>query len=114
MNEDALKIRHLNDRFRQGDKTVPGETVMTLGIDGLINQDITLMTELFQAIKGYNSFTTDNDPHEEHDFGSFQFQDHTCFWKIDVYDWALKWASPDPTNPCLSKRVLTIMLAEEY
>ena len=38
----------------------------------------------------------------------------TLFWKIDAYDRALEWGSPDPADPRVSRRVLTIMLASEY
>jgi Protein of unknown function (DUF3768) len=55
-----------------------------------------------------------NDPHGEHDFGSFEYSGQTIFWKIDYYDMRLKWGSPDPADPAVTRRVLTILLAEEY
>jgi Protein of unknown function (DUF3768) len=55
-----------------------------------------------------------NDPYEEHDFGSFEVDGQTIFFKIDYFDKALASHSPDPTDPSVTERVITIMLAEEY
>jgi hypothetical protein len=39
---------------------------------------------------------------------------HTIFFKIDYYDETLSVHSPDAADPAVTKRVITIMLAEEY
>ncbi len=62
----------------------------------------------------FDAFTENNDPYGEHDFGSFDFGEQTIFWKIDCFDRYLSHASPYPTNPFVTTRVLTVMLAEEY
>jgi hypothetical protein len=36
------------------------------------------------------------------------------FWKIDCYDRELHFGSPDPADPTVTTRVLTLMLASEY
>ena len=50
----------------------------------------------------------------EHDFGSFEHNRRTIFWKIDYYDLLLKNGSSDPSDPALTRRVLTVLFAEEY
>jgi hypothetical protein len=55
-----------------------------------------------------------NDPHGEHDFGSFVLAGRNFFWKIDAYDTEMRFGSPDPADSAKTTRVLTIMLAEEY
>jgi hypothetical protein len=55
-----------------------------------------------------------NDPHQEHDFGSFNVEGETIFFKIDYYDCSLECHSPDPADPVVTRRVITLMLASEY
>ncbi|WP_197425216.1 DUF3768 domain-containing protein, partial [Caulobacter sp. CCH5-E12] len=73
--------------------------------------------KLAQALAGvtaFADFSEDNDPHGERDFGAFEVGGARLFWKIDYYDLDLCMASPDPADPAVTKRVLTLMLAEEY
>lgn len=60
------------------------------------------------------AFDADNDPYDEHDFGSFKIIDQRMFWKIDYYGETMDVGSNDPADPAQTTRVLTIMLAEEY
>jgi hypothetical protein len=66
------------------------------------------------AVRRFSNFTEDNDPYGEHDFGSFDLDAVKLFWKIDYYDRKLEYGSPDPADPAVTRRVLTILLAEEY
>jgi hypothetical protein len=62
----------------------------------------------------FDDFCTANDPHDEHDFGAFEFEGARIMFKIDYYDNDLNFHSPNPADPAVTERVLTIMLAEEY
>ncbi len=69
---------------------------------------------LVQTITIFDDFCTANDPHGEHDFGAFEFEGAPIMFKIDYYDKDLNFYSPNPADPAVTERVLTIMLAEEY
>jgi hypothetical protein len=105
--ETAEKIRALNDTARH---TFQGCRVMlTAGV-----QQLGCLPKVLNAVRSFSSFDENNDPHGEHDFGSLRMNDQTVFWKFDYYDVDLQMASPDPADPTVTVRVLTIMLAEEY
>ena len=69
---------------------------------------------LIEEVKTYGQFTADNDPHGEHDFGAFEDGGERFFWKIDYYDLSLTVGSPNPADPAVTCRILTLMLASEY
>jgi hypothetical protein len=50
----------------------------------------------------------------EHDFSSFNMAGEHLFWKIDYCDHTLACGSDDPSDPTVTRRVMTIMLASEY
>ena len=62
----------------------------------------------------FDEFTEDNDPYDEHDFGSFELCGRKFFWKIDYFDRAMEYGSEDPSDPKQTTRVMTVMLASEY
>jgi hypothetical protein len=103
------KIALLNDDFRRAFRG--GKVMMTSGVDEL--PDCVKAEALVQVAK-FSEFTTDNDPHDEHDFGSFRLVGRKFLWKIDYYDKELRHGSDDPSDPDRTMRVLTLMLAEEY
>ena len=111
---DTDTICSLNDRFRKGDTTVPGQILITRGLADLLEERKIDMTELAVQVRDFDQFTPENDPHKAHDFGKFEFLGETCFWKIDVFDPSYELAALDPCNTNLSARVLTVMLASEY
>lgn len=69
---------------------------------------------LLAAVRAFDQFEDGDDPYKEHDFGSVRIDGDRFFWKVDYYDRALEKASPDPADPAVTTRVLTIMHASEY
>ena len=65
-------------------------------------------------MRAFNDFTPDNDPHSEHDFGSFDLAGEKFFCKIDYYQLSMEGGSEDASDPKKTTRVLTLMLAEDY
>ena len=109
MTSKTNRIRALNDELRQ--HLIGGGAVMTQGVAALGREAV---ERIVQTIAVFDDFCHANDPHEEHDFGSFEVDGHTIFFKIDYYDKTLTYHSPDPSDPAVTERVITIMLAEEY
>ena len=109
MDTRTDRIRTLNDDLRQ--HLLGGRAVITPGIAALGQQAV---ERIVKTIAVYDDFCHANDPHEEHDFGSFEADGQTIFFKIDYYDKNLTYHSPDPSDPSVTERVITIMLADEY
>jgi Protein of unknown function (DUF3768) len=109
METKTDRIRELNDQLRQN--FADGIAVMTPGIAALGPQAV---ERIVKTIAVFDDFCHANDPHQEHDFGAFDADGHRVLFKIDYYDESLTYHSPDPADPSVTKRVITIMLAEEY
>lgn len=109
-SEEAKKIAVLNDLCRTA-MGVAGRLFQTPGICAMNPEEQSAIRE---KVELFDEFTPDNDPHGEHDFGSFKHGEETIFWKIDYYDHTLTAGSEDPSDPRQTVRVLTIMLASEY
>jgi hypothetical protein len=105
----ADRIRALNDDFRR--TFVGGMVMITAGVEAMPVEQRRSLLEEVRAFDAFDAFTDDNDPHGEHDFGAVDEGGVRCFWKIDYYDRATEFGSPDPD---VTTRVLTIMRADEY
>lgn len=103
------RIRQLNDHARQS--FTGCRVVITQGIAELDDDSV---QQILAAVRSYDSFTSANDPYEEHDFGSFLWGEAQVFWKFDYYDLDYSMHSPDPADETVTARVLTVLLAEEY
>jgi len=104
-------IRDLNDELRRNISHHAGHAVITPGVAAL-GPDAVL--RIVKTIEVFDDFCQANDPHDEHDFGAFAADGQTIFFKIDYYDRTLTMHSPNPADPTVTIRVITIMLAKEY
>jgi len=106
---NARRIQVLNDNFRS--TFSGGRVVMTAGVAAL---PLDVKARVLLAVQSFSNFTKDNDPHGEHDFGSFELEGEEYFFKLDYYDHEMVGGSEDPADPRKTTRVLTIMRADEY
>ena len=119
MNEIKAKIRAINDAMR-GELFTPKGGMCTV-TRGIHNLPADAKARVLLAVKTYNDFNADNDPHGEHDFGVVELAGiPKVFWKIDYYENAKMDFNPDSTfgekaeDFINAYRLLTIMLADEY
>ena len=124
--EQAARVARLNDLARSA-MGVACTAVATVGFRSLPEADQSQVRELIET---FDAFSEDNDPHGERDFGCvYQLGDgqwtterprvrdderERVFWKLDYYDHDLRFASEDAADPAVTRRVLTIMLSDEY
>lgn len=107
--ENKEKIAHLNDVLRHTFLT--GRVVLTSGVQDLPDET---RERVLTRVRCFDDFDLGDDLYGERDFGGFEVDGTGYFWKIDYYDCDLNFLSPDPADPKVTKRVLTIMLADEY
>ncbi len=103
------RVRTLNDLLRR--HRIGGQVVITPGILAL-GLDLLLLIDY--AVSRFDTFTPDNDPYGEHDFGLVRVQGQVVLFKIDAYDLDRIAHSPNPMDPSVTCRVMTLMLADEY
>lgn len=124
--ERTARIARLNDLARSA-MGVACTVAATVGFRSLPEADQSCVRELIET---FDAFTEDNDPHGERDFGCiYQLGDgqwtterprlredehERVFWKLDYYERNLQFGSDDAANPAITRRVLTIMLSDEY
>lgn len=116
-----MSIAQQNDLFRRqilsspdlwpAKERIPGKAVTTRGLDLLPADGLRTARD---QVRDFSAFTLANDPHGEHDFGAIQVGDEQLFWKIDYFDPTYEFGADDPSDLARTRRVLTIMLAEEW
>lgn len=109
--EKRAIIRQLNDAFRtsggQGGQFVMTRTVAILPTPQLV--------ALVHAVCQFKDFNPQNNPWGENDFGAIHLGPNRFFFKIDYYSIEdPNFASEDPSNPAITKRVLTLMHSSDY
>lgn len=119
MNQIKAQIQAKNDALRRELFTAKGGLcTVSRGVHYLPDD---AKARILLAVKNYNIFNEDNDPHKEHDFGVVELPDiPKVFWKIDYFEDAKMDFNPESnfggeeSDFINAYRVLTIMLADEY
>ena len=82
---ETPRIPELNDAFRKGEKAHLGRIMLTQGIRHSRGSRPLGDLAVHIKVQTFADFSEDNDPHGEHDFGSFEFAGEKCLWKINYY-----------------------------
>ncbi|MEJ6396091.1 DUF3768 domain-containing protein [Gymnodinialimonas sp. 2305UL16-5] len=106
------QIAEQNDAFRHRQPGGgQGQWVWTSAIDAE-GQDFLLAC--MKAVDAYDDFNQENDPFDTHEMGFMEVAGKKVWWKIDLYDRAYEYGSPDPTSLAETRRVLTILFPSDY
>ena len=117
------RIRTLNDELRRYPLgSALGQLVITQPVVAYLQSDPDLIPKdwlarrlfLLRALADFDDFDGAGDPYQEHDFGIFTVWNRQFFFKIDYYGKAYARGSPDPADPAVTRRVLTIGFPEDY
>ena len=103
------RIRHLNDLLRC--KGIGGKVMVTAAIDATSTAG---RLRVLRAVAAFTDFNKHYDPHAERDCAELAVDGASIFWKIDYFDRSLSHQSPDPAEPSVTARIMTVMLASEY
>lgn len=85
--------------------------MLTAGLNDLPDVE---KAAVLAKVRTFDAFNSDNDPHGEHDFVSFEHDGVKYFGKLDYYAPDMQAGSEDPAESSQTARVLTIMRADEY
>ncbi|MBN9555696.1 MAG: DUF3768 domain-containing protein [Alphaproteobacteria bacterium] len=123
MTDRTARTRRLNDMTRSQPEIANASLVMTQGVAALLisgdddnppKPDASRSATLRATLAAFNHWPKGNDPYEEHDFGAFDLFGEKLFFKIDYYHPDHDTLAPVPSSIELCRRVLIIMLADEY
>lgn len=102
-------IARLNDLLRT--TGAGGSITITRNVERITGFDAEVLA---RELAAYDGFDPGNDPHGERDFGTMTLWGYDLLWKIDYYDKGLQFGSDDPSDPAVTSRVLTVMLASDW
>lgn len=102
-------IGMLNDRFRQGDRSL-GEYKMSRQVLAL---PMKKQKQLFKLIQEFDEFTPENDPRCEHNRGKVTMDGVEYIWKIDYLDTSMIMLSNEPEDINKTTRILLVIRADE-
>ncbi|MDE5076256.1 MAG: DUF3768 domain-containing protein [Trichodesmium sp. St5_bin2_1] len=102
-------IAKLNDRFRNGDKSL-GEYRMSREVLALPRKK---QKELFKEIQDFSDFTPENDPNGQHEMGRVMMDGVEYVWKIDYLDTSMIMLSDAPEDINRTTRVLLVIREDE-
>ena len=122
MSDLTHHTQRLNDLARTRPETVNATWHITRGVAHLLtgenppaDQPEAYAPERTAALRDalalFKDWDSGNDPYGEHDFGALELFGARLFFKIDLYEDTSVKSKNDPSSV---KRVLTVMLAEEY
>ena len=107
-----------NDVFRKrlwipyfGIPDIQGRYVISKGVRSLAPQ---AQIEIFAMIRDEDEFHDDNCPSEHRNFGVVYHGNESIVWKIDYSDTNYRCNFGGYTDPKATRRVMTILLDEEY
>lgn len=98
-------IARLNDRLRSTGED--GWTYLSRGVSKL---PTAIQEDVIRAIRLFDDFTPENDPHGEHDGATLTIGEFRICWKINYY--TPRRREVDPADPAATLRIMTIMFVE--
>jgi hypothetical protein len=108
-SELTTRICALNDQLRRFGRG--GRVMMTSGIEML---GAAAIARIMVEVARFDAFIADNDPYGEHDCATLDVDGIRVLFKVDYYDRDLTYHSPNPSDPSVTERVMTVMRADEY
>lgn len=103
-----VRVRQLNDDLRTN-----GRGGMFVISEGLAAHWVETVNIALATIGSFDEFTSNNDPWGERDGATLNVRGIDVRWTITSYDKSRTMHSPNPADPHVTTRVMTIMLAGE-